>query len=82
MPDEQTDGQPPIYDVFDPLVRGEVIELAARLVDALDATLAMQGPKAINHVRNQADQLMRATARILIALSELSKPDMVRENRN
>jgi hypothetical protein len=51
---------------IDPAIRERVMELVPRFLDALDAATNDSSPRAVDELRQAADDVMRATASVMI----------------
>jgi hypothetical protein len=59
---------------LDPALRDRVVREVETLTDAFDGALANPTPEAIDRVREAADRLMRATARVLLEAGQAPDP--------
>lgn len=59
---------------IDPALRDRVVANMKPLIDALDEALQNPTPEALDRVREAADRLMRATARVLIEIGRSAQP--------
>ena len=57
---------------FDPSLRERVVGRIGRFVDALDEAVANPKPETIDDLREAADELMRAIARVRLELGRSS----------
>ena len=55
-----------------PGLRERVADEMVRFTEALDAAIANSTPETLERLRDAADQVMRATARVLLELERVS----------
>lgn len=58
----------------DPALRDRIVQDAEALTDALDQAVANPAPATLDRLREAADQLMRATARVLLETGQSDSP--------